>query len=46
MLRLPDGMRDKIKLAATEARRSMNQEILYHLERALEPVPDQKSQAA
>ena len=46
MLRLPDGLRDRIKVSAAEARRSMNAEIVYHLERALEPASDQKSQAA
>lgn len=32
MLRLPDGMRDRIKLAAGENNRSMNQEIVAALE--------------
>jgi hypothetical protein len=32
MLRMPDGMREVIKIAATRNRRSMNAEILFHLE--------------
>lgn len=33
MLRLPDGMRGVIKEAAKANRRSMNAEIVFHLER-------------
>lgn len=33
-LRLPDGMRDKIKAAAAANYRSMNAEIVFQLERA------------
>ncbi len=32
-LRLPDGLRDRIKVAAAQNRRSMNAEILFVLER-------------
>lgn len=32
MLRLPDGMRDKVKAAAEAHNRSMNAEIVYALE--------------
>lgn len=32
MLRLPDGMREKIKAAADEAGRSMNAEIVHRLD--------------
>ncbi|MEP9376192.1 Arc family DNA-binding protein [Aquabacter sp. CN5-332] len=38
MLRVPDGMRERIKAAAADSRRSMNSEIVFHLERAL-PAP-------
>jgi hypothetical protein len=38
ILRLPDGMRDRIKAAATVNRRSMNSEIVLHLERVF-PAP-------
>lgn len=38
MLRLPDGMRDRIKLAADKNGRSMNAEIVVTLEKAY-PVP-------
>ena len=33
IIRLPDGMRDRIKAAAAENLRSMNSEVLYHLKR-------------
>ncbi|WP_204840135.1 Arc family DNA-binding protein [Cereibacter azotoformans] len=39
VLRMPDGLRDRIKVTATINRRSMNAEILYHLERALDAAP-------
>lgn len=39
MLRLPDGMRDRIKAAAEMNNRSMNAEIVAALERAF-PVPE------
>ena len=32
-LRLPDGMRNRIKAEAANNRRSMNSEIVFHLER-------------
>ena len=34
MIRLPDGMRDTIKIEATKNRRSMNAEVVMQLERA------------
>lgn len=34
MLRLPDGLRKAIKLAAIENERTMNAEVVYHLKRA------------
>lgn len=35
IIRLPDGMRDCIRNRAAENRRSMNAEIIHHLDRAL-----------
>jgi len=35
VLRLPDGLRDRIKSIAAANKRSMNSEIIFHLERAL-----------
>lgn len=35
VVRMPNGMRDRIKAAAAINRRSMNSEIVLHLERAL-----------
>lgn len=35
MIRLPDGMRDKIKINAAINRRSMNAEIIHYLDLAL-----------
>ena len=37
VLRLPDGMRDRIKAAADKRKRSMNQEIIATLEREYPP---------
>ncbi|TAY68440.1 Arc family DNA-binding protein [Rhizobium leguminosarum] len=34
-VRLPDGLRERLKEVAQENRRSMNAEIVFHLERAL-----------
>lgn len=34
-LRLPTGLRDRIKEEAASNRRSMNAEIIYHLEKAV-----------
>lgn len=34
-MRLPDGLRDRLKNAAAKNRRSMNSELIYHLEAAL-----------
>ena len=33
MIRLPPGMRSAIKVAATRNRRSMNAEVVFHLEK-------------
>lgn len=35
VLRLPDGMRDRIKAMAAENERSMNSQIIFHLRKAL-----------
>lgn len=37
MLRLPEGMRERVKDAATKNNRSMNAEIVARLEASLEP---------
>lgn len=34
MVRLPDGLRKAIKLAAAENERTMNAEVIYHLKKA------------
>jgi hypothetical protein len=34
MLRLPEGMRERIRSEAAKNRRSMNSEVVFHLERA------------
>lgn len=39
VLRLPDGMRDKLKAAAANAKRSMNAEIVARLELSFEAEP-------
>lgn len=45
-LRLPDGMRDRIKEAAENNFRSMNAEIIYQLNRAYSADPEtQKADA-
>jgi len=41
-LRLPDGMRDRIKEAAERNLRSMNAEIIYQLSRAYGPAGETK----
>lgn len=35
IIRLPDGMRDRIRRRAEHNRRSMNSEIVHYLDRAL-----------
>ncbi|WP_168318497.1 Arc family DNA-binding protein [Rhizobium leguminosarum] len=35
VVRFPDGLRDRLREVAQENRRSMNAEIIFHLERAL-----------
>lgn len=42
VVRLPDGMRDRIKAAAEQNRRSMNSEIVFHLHRAITANPETK----
>lgn len=47
MLRLPDGMRDQIKVAAEANNRSMNTEIIATLEAAyMPPLPDRPKDPA
>lgn len=43
VLRLPDGMRDKIKAAAEKSGRSMNAEIVAALGKAYPDFPDHHS---
>ncbi|MBN9055228.1 MAG: Arc family DNA-binding protein [Rhizobiales bacterium] len=46
MVRLPEGLRDRLKNTARENRRSMNAEVIYHLERLLaEPSKTKKAEA-
>lgn len=42
VLRLPDGMRERIRKVAEANRRSMNSEIVFTLERAL-PAEESKT---
>lgn len=43
IVRLPDGMRERIKEEADRNHRSMNAEIVFHLQRALfDPVGTKK----
>lgn len=46
MVRLPDGMRDRIKEEAERNRRSMNAEIIFHLHRAFFDPLEMKEGAA
>ncbi|WP_327211986.1 Arc family DNA-binding protein [Rhizobium beringeri] len=46
IVRLPDGMRDKIKERAEHNQRSMNAEIVYQLSRAYAQDETQKADAA
>lgn len=39
-LRLPDGLREKIKTASDDNLRSMNAEIVFHLQRAFQQVTE------
>ena len=39
VLRLPDGIRDRIKQVAAENQRSMNAELVYQLKRIYDPLP-------
>jgi hypothetical protein len=34
-VRMPDGLRDRLRASAEENRRSMNAELIFHLDRAL-----------
>ena len=46
-LRLPDGLRGRIKEEAERNRRSMNAEIVFHLERIMfDPLEMKKGEAA
>lgn len=46
MLRLPLGMREKLREAASLYRRSMNSEIVARLEQSLRGLPDQQFERA
>lgn len=47
MLRLPDGMRDRIKASAEKSNRSMNAEIIAALDEAFPPpYPQNKGEIA
>lgn len=46
IVRLPDGMRDKIAELAKQNSRSMNAEIVARLERSLYPASDEESAMA
>lgn len=47
LLRLPEGLRTRVKEVAETNRRSMNSEIIYQLERSLAPTSEtQKADAA
>lgn len=46
MLRMPDGLRERIKTNAELNRRSMNSEIVLHLENALAGAQQQLQGAA
>ncbi|WP_276313258.1 Arc family DNA-binding protein [Ochrobactrum sp. A-1] len=41
MLRLPDGMRERVREAAEQNKRSMNAEIIARLEASFSPATDQ-----
>lgn len=45
IIRLPEGMRDRIKAAAAENNRSMNAEIVARLETSFATGPDQSNLA-
>ncbi len=45
VLRLPKGLRDRVKLAAIASRRSMNAEMVLHIEQGLnQQTTQQKGQ--
>lgn len=46
MVRLPEGMRDRLAAAARANRRSMNAELVIHLEAALAASGPQPAQPA
>lgn len=39
VIRLPEGMRDRIRKKAEENRRTMNAEILHYIDKAMAPEP-------
>jgi len=45
MLRLPDGMREKIKNAAVREGRSMNAQIVQHLRTIYQPNTQEEAEA-
>jgi len=45
MIRLPDGLRKKIKVSAAENERTMNAEVIYHLRRAYGVQANEKADA-
>ncbi|WP_322886616.1 Arc family DNA-binding protein [Sinorhizobium medicae] len=45
MIRLPEGLRQKIKVAAALNERSMNAEVVYHLKRAFGALEKEKGEA-
>lgn len=45
VIRLPDGMRDRIKAAAEREGRSMNSQIVQHLRAIYRPTDKQEAEA-
>lgn len=43
-VRMPEGLRDRLRASAEENRRSMNAELIFHLDRAL-PLQVRKAAA-
>jgi len=43
MLRFPEGLRQQIKIEAAKNNRSMNAEVVYHLQRAYQRPENEKS---
>lgn len=45
-VRIPDNLRQRLRIAAEENNRSMNAEIVYHLQRAMfDPLENEKADA-